>query len=868
MRTLIPKQRLSYAEKKKDDWKVIKDFVKHIISYHDQDFSEDTSGNIYNEDDKDNHRYKRVKNMLSNYKLFNNIIDQTDFIDYCDSLGVKSALNVKIHEIKAYNKTYNKINVLLGEEFKRPDNSRVILTNPEGVRSKIEYKKQLYRSYVEMELQKVLLEAQQAVPELVPESYEGEEQYQQAMQEREQQIQAKADLVLPPEEIDKYMSTSYLSQKEITAANLLSYLYKKEKIKEKKNDGFKHANISSEEHVYVGIENKEPVVKILNPLKVFYHKSPEVKYVQDGMYAGYRTTMTISDVLDIYANDLTDEQKDKLEKSYSSNKDGGNDSLIGSSMKYGSSDTLEMKYLGNDGQLDNIGSYGNSDYEDVDIVHMEWVSQRKIGFLSYIDPKLQIPVEKKVDESYEVPSTAVKMQIEERNVKINIYSWFDEVLQANVELEWAWIPEVWEVTNIDEFYINIGPKVNQHYSISNPFKVKLGYHGLIYNNMNAPALSTMDKMKPFQYLFFIGVDKFKKLLAADKGRIIGIDSSKLDPKFPIEKTIHFLEEAGYYVYNGLQNGELPGSSQRAGLESIDASTISYVTNFAQILAYIDQQISDAAGVTPQREGGVSPYEAVTNAQQSIIQSSHITEPLFSAHDQLWDEIKQSLIEVAQVAYKMNPLLTQFILNDGSRIALEIDEDFWADNTSFGIFVSNAAEEEEVFDTLKSLVQPLIQNDRAKMEDVINILSANNLEELKRELVASEKQREQREVQQQQSQQQHEQELQKMQIDADEARKAHEIKLKEMDGDIIIGKAQIESDRFMKAQDVNENKIPDTLEVAKLKQEQESSFQDVKENQKDREQESKEKEKDREVKREELKAKIQIAKANKNKPKTS
>jgi hypothetical protein len=108
----------------------------------------------------------------------------------------------------------------------------------------------------------------------------------------------------------------------------------------------------------------------------------------------------------------------------------------------------------------------------------------------------------------------------------------------------------------------------------------------------------------------------------------------------------------------------------------------------------------------------------------------------------------------------------------------------------------------------------------------------------------------------------------MQIDADEARKAHEIKLKEMDGDIIIGKAQIESDRFMKAQDVNENKIPDTLEVAKLKQEQESSFQDVKENQKDREQESKEKEKDREVKREELKAKIQIAKANKNKPKTS
>lgn len=863
MRITFPQQRLSYAQKKKDNWKAVKEFVNGIIRYHDQDFCEDCGGEVFNSSPtRDKYRYKRIKNMLSNYRLFNNIIDQSDFQDYCDALGIKASIDANIHEIKAYNKTYNKINVLLGEEFKRPDNSRVILTNPEGVRSKLDYKNKLYRSYIELELQRVLLEAQKAVPELSPESFESQEEYEQAIQEREQQIQQQADLVLPPEQIEKYMATSYLDKKEIMAANLLAYLYKKERIKEKKNDGFKHANIGAEEHVWVGIINGEPVVKVLNPLKMFFHKSPEIKYIQDGMYAGYRDYLTISDVLDIYADELTDDQKDKLEKTYCSPYNHDDSNLINSSMTYGDLETIETKYSSRD--TDDIGSYGISQFEDVEVIHIEWVSQRKVGFLSYIDPELGIPVEKKVDESYKVPDHAKQTIVEEKNIKIKLFSWFDDALQTDVELEWLWIPEVWEATKIDEFFVNIGPKVNQHYHLYNPFKVKLGYHGLVYNNMNAPALSTMDKMKPFQFLFFIAMDKFKKLMAADKGKIIGIDSSRIDPKFPIEKTIHFLEEGGYYVYNSLQNGELPGAGQRPGLESIDGSTISYIVNFAQILAYIDQQISDAAGVTQQREGGVSPYEAVTNAQQSIIQSSHITEPLFSAHDQLWDEIKQSLIEVAQVAYKQNPLITQYILNDGSRVTLELDEDFWADNTSFGLFVSNAAHEEEVFDTLKSLVQPLIQNDRVKMQDIVNILSTDNLQELKRELVASEKQREQREEQMQQTQQQHEQQMQQMQIEAQEAERQHQINMKTMDGDIMLAKAEIDATRFKQAQDVNDNQIPDSLEVAKLEQENRLAQDDKTEAEKQRKHEAAENAKDRALEeklaKEELEVKLKQIKA--------
>jgi len=857
MRTYFPKQRLSYKEKKKDNFKWAKDFADSIIRYHDQDFCEDCPQN--ENDKKSPWQHRRIKNMLSNYRLYNNQIDQSDFIEYCDSLGIKESLNVKINEIKPYNKTYNKINVLLGEEFKRPDNQRVILVNAEGIKSKLDYKNQLYQEYIQYTLQKVAFEAKSQFPELAPESFQSEEEYQQAMQEQEQAIQQKVDSIMEPAEIEKYMKTKYLHQKEILAGDLLNYLLHKELIKEKKNDGFKHGLISGEEGVWVGIVNGEPVLEVLNPLKMFYHKSSEVKYIQDGMYAGYRTHMTINDVLDRFADDLTDDEKEKLEDRYSSQIQNGDENLISKSMKYGDQRTIEYKYSEN-GFPDGIGSYGGTAYDDIEVIHLEWVSQRRVGFLSYFDENLEINVTKHLDESYTPPADAVKFEREEKGIKVRGFKWFDDLLQTEVELEWDWIPEVWETTRIDtDIFCNTRPKPNQHYSLDNPYKVKLGYHGVVYNNMNAPSQSIMDRMKPYQYLFFIAMDKFKKHLALDKGQIVGIDSSRLDPKFPIEKTIHFLEEAGYYVYNGLQNADMPGSAQRPGIDSINASNLQHLINFAEILAYFDEQISDAAGVTRQREGASSPYETATNNQQSIVQSSHITETTFMVHEQLWKEVKQSLIEVAEVAYKEKPLTTQYVLNDGSRLILEIDSDFF-NNASFGIFVSDNAKEDQVFEELRSLVQPMIQSDRVMIRDIINILTADSLQELKRELISSEDTRIQREQEQAQQQQQHEKEMQEQMLQAQEAERQHQINIEAMKGEIVIAKAEIDSKRFMLAQDVNENGEPDRLEIEKLKLAEKEEEDTVKENEKDRRHESIENEKDRQVEREKIAAQKQIAKS--------
>lgn len=136
-----------------------------------------------------------------------------------------------------------------------------------------------------------------------------------------------------------------------------------------------------------------------------------------------------------------------------------------------------------------------------------------------------------VSEDFEVPKYATKSTVQGKyGASTTTYSW--NSADGNVfSLTWNWIPEVWHAIRIGStMYAMIGPKEVQFRNTTNPFHVKLGYHGLIYNTMNATPISLMDRMKPFQYLFFVIMHKLKRLIAHDKGKIFHLDSTMVDPK--------------------------------------------------------------------------------------------------------------------------------------------------------------------------------------------------------------------------------------------------------------------------------------------------------------------------------------------------
>ena len=123
--------------------------------------------------------------MERNYKLFNNIINQKDFEAECNPLGIE--VGQMEDEIKPYNKIPNKIQVLLGEELRRPFVYKAVLVSEDGIKSKLRRKNEMITQYVEGIMQMAQLEAQQTVAKQQEQNGEISPEQAQQMQEQAQQ---------------------------------------------------------------------------------------------------------------------------------------------------------------------------------------------------------------------------------------------------------------------------------------------------------------------------------------------------------------------------------------------------------------------------------------------------------------------------------------------------------------------------------------------------------------------------------------------------------------------------------------------------------------------------------------------------------
>jgi hypothetical protein len=454
------------------------------------------------------------------------------------------------------------------------------------------------------------------------------------------------------------------------------------------------------------------------------------------------------------------------------------------------------------------GSYSEVDTEDWLVQHVEWRSQKKVGFLTFQNEFGEEQIEM-VSEDYKVPEdSTIRKEVKKYGQKVTYYDWRDE-MDMVYTLYWDWIPEVWTGTKIGhDIYCLIGPKEVQFRSVDDPRKVKLGYHGLVYNAMNAIPVSLMDRMKPFQYLYFIIMHRLKRLIAQDQGKVFHFDVTMVDPALGLEKTMYYLKEMNIDFYNPLQSAEQPGLATRAKVShATDMSNVQHIMNYVNLLAAIDMQISEVAGVTRQREGQAAPNEAVSNAQSNLQMSAIITEIFFSAHNKLWEEILTSLVQATQYAWKGKSIAKQYVLPDMSTATLSMTADDLSDS-DIGVFISDSSKENEMFNALRAMSEGLLNTNRAKMSDLITLYDTTSLQELKAAILASEKKMQQEQMEMQQQQIEAQQQMQQSQ-------QQFELEMQARDLDTKIKVAQIGSFRFLQDQDANDNNVPDQLEIEKF-----------------------------------------------------
>lgn len=698
------------------------------------------------------------------YNLYNSIFDEKDFKSITNPFKVEDGFPATPHD---FNIIRPKVDLLIGEETKRPLNFRVIRTSQEATSEMQEKEKQMILQYIQAAITARM-------------SPEEAQQFQEQLQSGE---------VMPPEQIAKYMDKDYKDIVENTAYHTLTYLREKLDLDNEFIKGWKDGLISGREIYYVGVLNAEPYVERVNPIYFSYDKSPDLEFIEDGSWCCRKMRMPITEVYDRYYDKLEEKDLDKLEE------------MIGST---------PGRNLGDRSPVDmgiQLRIYDNPIFEGagkslVNVWHCCWKSFKKIFYVTTTDDAGQ-PQVNIVDETY-------------------------QPVGNEISVEPDWIVEVWEGYRAgSDLYFGIQPIEYQHVSIDNPNSQKLPYCGAIYSNTNSKPRSLVSILKPLQYMYIVLWYRLELAIARDKGKVVNMDITQIPKSMNISpaKWMHYLSSVGVNFINPYEEGwNIPGReggkpAQFNQITALDLTMSNVIAEYIQLMDKIEELAGTISGITQQREGAVSSSEMVGNVERSVVQSSHITEPLFWVHNQCKRRVLNMLLNTAKGAWEeTGKQKLQYIFDNGERAFLDITPKFYYEDMD--VFVSDTSKDLENIQKLQQLIQPAMQNGASLLE-AAEILTNDNFNIIKQKLKDMQTRQEQMQQQQQEAEAQQQQQLQQMQNEA----KQQELMLQEaqmdlqryqidQDNQTKIAVAQINAYRGTEELDQDQNGIPDIVEIGK------------------------------------------------------
>lgn len=713
----------------------------------------------------------RKEEMQTYYDLYNSIYNEKDLKYVTNPFKQQDGFPAMAQD---YNIIKPKIDLLLGEETKRPFNFKVVRTSEIATSELQEKAKQMLMDYIQATIMSKLGPEEQA-------------RYQEALQSGE---------IMPPEQIQKYMSKDYKDIAEITAYHSLMYLKNKLNINHEFFKGWKDALVGGEEIYYIGIVNGEPCLERINPIYFDYDtETSDLEFIHEAQWCCYEMNMSVTELYDRLYDKMTEKQLNELLDMMSDSAKGGiNPEVRKTSLDYPHIKTHTINGFSSnpfDGSGDNIKVY-----------HVCWKSFKKIGFVTIIDPETGIPETYEVDETYK-----------ETGMEISV--------------EWKWIIETWEGYRAGEdLYIGIEPVEYQYVSSDNPNAQRLPYTGVIYNNTNSRPRSLVSMMKPLQYMYIVLWYRLELAMARDKGKVVNMDITQIPKSMNIDvsKWMHYLSALGVNFINPYEEGwDIPGReggkpSQFNQITALDLTMANTINQYIMLMDKIESMLSEISGVSKQREGSISSNELVGNVERSVQQSAHITEPWFWTHNQVKRECLNMLLNTAKWAWKDGSKThLQYILDDATRAFLTLSDNFPYED--FDIFVDDSTKNQQNIEFLRSLIQPAMQNG-ASLLDVVEIFTNDNTTMIRNKLEEIEQKRMEQQQAMEEAQAQREQQMIQMQNEV----KEEELMIKEAEMDLKkyeidsnnatkITVAQLNAYRGAEDMDQNNNGVPDPMEIA-------------------------------------------------------
>lgn len=708
----------------------------------------------------------RFSELQTYYDLYNSIFDEKDFKRITNPFKVSDGFPATPQD---FNIIRPKVDLLIGEETKRPFNFRVVRTSQEATSDLMDQEKEMLIQYMMSAIMGRM-------------SPEEQQQFQQQLQSGE---------IMPPEEIGKYMRRDYKDVIENTAYHSLMYIREKCGIDNEFIKGWKDGLIAGQEVYYVGVQNGDPYMERVNPVYFSFDQSPDLEFIEDASWCCRKMRLPVAEVYDRYHDKLSEKDLDKL-----------NEMLTG----------RPSNDLGEKDPVDNFNHiqmhiYDNPVFDqktrhNINVWHCCWKSFKKIKYVTFQD--------------------------ENGDAQIEIVDEFYKPVGTEIGIDEDWIVEVWEGYRAgSDLYFGIQPVAYQHISIDQPDSQKLPYCGAIYSNTNSKPRSLVSILKPLQYMYIVLWYRLELAIARDKGKVINMDITQIPKSMNItpDRWMHYLSSVGVNFINPYENqwgipgreGGKPATFNQ--ITSLDLTMSNVIAEYIQLMDKIEQLAGTITGITEQRQGAISTSELVGNVERSVLQSSHITEPLFWVHNQCKKHVLTMLLNTAKGVWEESgKKKLQYVFDNGERAFLAITKQFYYEDMD--VFVSDTSKDAENIAKLQQLIQPAMQNGASLLE-AAEVLTNDNFNIIKQKLKDMQDRQDQLQQQQQEAQQQQAMQLQQMQNEA----KEQELMLKEAEMDLQrykidadnqtkIAVAEISTYRGTEDKDINTNGIPDPMEIAK------------------------------------------------------
>lgn len=746
------------------------------------------------------------KGFVHNYNLVKGILRPEDFF-IKDNPQMQSFVDTLLKDVdlpehvQHYSILNSPLNVMVGELTKRPDYTKVKAYDEESKSEQLQYMTEITKQYI----------MQQAKAKIMMDLAESGEEV--SMEDVEQ---------LTLERVEDEL-TDYTSLAEKWANRMLMSMKAEFNFKEISEECFRDLLISSRDifHVYEDNSKTGFNVENLNPASVFWLSSPDKKYLSDpsgkggGAYAaGIVRVMELSEIIQRY--NLPKKEIDHLRDTHkefphlNARPSNFNSNVTGEkSIKYDTYSPLleqermlaDASLMGNTVALNsflgghpNVTTYDNK-FTVVETYHL---GKKKIGLLSYLD------------ENGEQQSTFVDEHY--------------ETIPNEVNIEWGYTNQWYkglkighEVYHLEAFdLLDYCPIIGVVHDIKNATETK----------------SFVDMLKNFQTIYNICINQIFKLLEKEYGNTLlrGIRSIPVpkdgDPQDAIDLTDEEMRRSG--VLNIDDSPENMHANQQFPWKAINLERTNEIKGRWELAQIMKAEAWELVGISKARTGSAAASMSATGVQTEMTQSYAQTEPYFAQHEYVVNQVYQALIDAAQhIAVKRPESTISYVSTEGEQAFMTINTDELK-MRDLKVFVTSRAEDQKMFEELRALAQPMLQNG-APMYDVSVIFTSNSIRQMKQTFKTLKEKQEAFQSQSQQLEQakiqQAQQELQislQAEAELEERRMQNENYNKELDRLSKERIAIIQATGFGKveSEDLNADNIPDVLEVSKLAMEHE------------------------------------------------